>query len=148
MIATLRTTTGRENVVVESLSSKIKSKGINVLSLFHPAELSGYIFIEGKRGEIEKAIKGVPHVRGLLKQKVKIEKIEPYLIPEKREISVEVGDIVSVISGPFKNEKGKVTRHDDQKKEVTLELLEAAIPIPVTISVNSVRLSEKKNKEE
>jgi len=147
MIVTVRATTGRENVVIDSIVSKVKNKNIGIKSLFHPAELSGYFFIEGNMEEIEKAIKGVPHIRGILKGTVPIEKIEPYLIPEKREIKVEIGDIVSIIGGPFKNEKGKVTRFDEQKKEVTVELLEAAIPIPVTISINSVRLVEKKKNE-
>ncbi len=147
MILTIRATTGRENVIIDSITSRVKNHNIAIKALLHPVELTGYLFIEGDMGEIEKAIKGIPHVRGIIKGEVPIEKLEPYLIPEKREVQVEVGDIISIISGPFKNEKGKVTHFDEQKKEVTIELLEAAIPIPVTISVNSVRLVEKKKSE-
>ena len=52
------------------------------------------------------------------------------------------GDIVEITGGPFKNEKGKITRVDEAKEEVTLELLEAAIPIPITVSIDSVRVLE------
>ncbi len=147
MIATIRTTTGRENVVIESIVSKIKTRNIPIKSIFHPEDLRGYVFIEGEPENIETVIKGVPHVRGLINKDVPIEQLERFLIAEKREIKVELGDIVEIIGGPFKGEKGRAVRIDETKNEVTVEFLEAAIPIPVTISVNSVRIHEKKKKE-
>ena len=51
-------------------------------------------------------------------------------------------------SGPFKNEKGKVTRVDEAKEEITIELLEAAIPIPITVPIDSVRVIEAIEKGE
>ena len=147
MIATIRTTTGRENVVIESIITRIKSRNIPIKSLFHPEELRGYVFIEGDTNDIEASIKGVPHVRGLINKDVPYEQLERFLIAEKSEIKVEVGDVVEIICGPFKGEKGNVVRIDEIKNEVTVEFLEAAIPIPVTISTNSVRIHEKKKKE-
>ena len=147
MISTVRTTTGRENVVIESLIYRIKTKKIPIKSIFHPEELRGYIFIEGENEDIEVAIKGVPHIRGLINKDVPLEQLERFLIAEKREIKTEIGDIVEVIGGPFKGEKGRITRTDETKNEITVEFLEAAIPIPVTISVNAVRIHEKAKKE-
>ena len=144
MIFTIRTTTGRENVVIESLSTKAKKNGIEVRSLFHPTELRGYIFAEGEQKDVESLIKGVPHIRGIINKPVEIRDIEKFLIPEKNEIKIELGDVVEITGGPFKGEKGKVTRTDDTKNEITVEFLEATIPIPVTISINSVRIHEKK----
>ena len=144
MIATIRTTTGRENIVIESITSKVKGHAIPVKSVFHPEDLRGYIFIEGEVNDIEASIKGIPHVRGLINKDVPIEQLERFLIPAKQEIKLEIGDIVEIIGGPFKGEKGKITRVDETKNEITVEFLEAAIPIPVTISVNTVRMHEKK----
>lgn len=144
MILTLRTTSGRENAVIESLISRIKSKQIPIKSLIQTEELRGYIFIETDDVEfIQEAIKGVPHIRGILGKEITTEEIERFLIPEKQVVKVEVGDLVEIISGPFKGEKAKVTRFDEIKNEVTVELLEAAIPIPVTIPVTTTRLYEK-----
>jgi transcriptional antiterminator NusG len=143
MLATIRTTTGRENTVLESIITRVKNKQIPVKSAFYPEEIRGYIFIEGKSGDIEEAIRNIPHVRGALNKKVKLKELERFLIPEKTEIKLEVGDIVEIISGPFKGEQAKVTRIDEGKKEMTGELLEAAIPIPVTIPVTAVRMYEK-----
>lgn len=144
MIATIRTTTGRENVVIDSIQSRVKNHSIPIKSVFHPEDLRGYIFVEGEVNEIEACIKGIPHIRGLINKDVNLEQLERFLIAEKEEIKLETGDTVEIIGGPFKGEKGKITRVDETKNEITVEFLEAAIPIPVTISVNTVRLYEKK----
>ncbi|MBI2578540.1 MAG: transcription elongation factor Spt5 [Candidatus Aenigmarchaeota archaeon] len=147
MIATVRTTTGRENIVLESVAARVKKQNIPIKSLLHPEELRGYIFIEGESENIEAATKGIPHIRGLINKDVSIDHLEKFIVAEKREIKFEVGDVVEIVGGPFRGEKGKITRVDETKSEITVEFLEAAIPIPVTISVNSVRMYEKKKKE-
>jgi transcription termination/antitermination protein NusG len=144
MIASIRTTTGRENVVIDSISAKVITKKIPIKSVFHPEDLRGYIFIEGESDDIDSAIKNIPHVRGVVSRDINLQELEKFIVPEKREIKIDVGDIVDVISGPFKGERARITRVDETKNEVTLELMEAVIPIPVTISVNSVRIYEKK----
>jgi transcriptional antiterminator NusG len=144
MMFTIRTTTGRENVVIDSLSTKIKNHNLPIKSLIHPEDLRGYIFAEGEQNDIESLVKNVPHIRGLINKTVKIEDIERFMIAEKSEVKFDVGDVVEIIGSPFKGELAKITRVDETKNEITVELLEAAIPIPVTISVNSVRMHEKK----
>ena len=144
MIATIRTTTGRENVVIDSLITKIQNEKLPIKSLFHPEELRGYIFVEGEAEEIELTIKSVPHVRGFINKDVPMSQLERFLIAEKSEVKFGIGDIVEIIGSPFKGEKAKISRVDETKGEITVEFIEAAIPIPVTISVNSVRMYEKK----
>ncbi len=147
MILTIRTTTGRENVVMEAVAARSKKQNIPIKSVFHPEDLRGYIFIEGEAEDIEASVKSVPHVRGLINKSVLMKDLEKFLIAEKREIKLEVGDIVEVTGGPFKGEKGRIVRGDEAKSEITVEFLEAAIPIPVTISINAVRIYEKKRVE-
>lgn len=147
MIATIRTTTGREKVVIESVVSRVKNHSVPVKSIFHPEDLRGYVFIEGEVNDIEASVKGIPHVRGLINKDVPISQLERFLIAEKQEIKVEVGDVVEVIGEPFKGERGRVTHVDETKNEITIEFLEVAIPIPITISVNAVRIHEKKRRE-
>lgn len=150
MIFTLRTTVGRENSVIDTISSKIKNVGGNIAAILHPEELRGYIFIEGDIESIERVIVGVPHVRGIIRKEIRLDEIKKFLEVKKIEIKLNKGDVVEITGGPFKNEKGKVVRIDEAKEEVTIELLEAAIPIPITVSIESVRLMEsaEKPKEE
>jgi transcriptional antiterminator NusG len=147
MIATIRTTTGRESVVIDAIISRIESRKIPIKSIFHPTELRGYVFIEGESSDIEAVVRGIRHVRGLIMRPVDLSELEKFLIAEKAEIKPEPGDIVEIIGGPFKGERARITRVDETKSEVTVELLEAVIPIPVTISVHSIRIHEKKKKE-
>jgi len=146
MISTIRTTVGRENAVIESLTNKIKNSGLAIKSIFHPGELKGYIFLEGDIEAINEVIKGVPHVKGIIKKEVSMNDIKSFLEIKKVEIKINRGDVIEVIGGPFKNEKGKVTRVDEAKEELTIELLDAAIPIPITIPMESARLIESAEK--
>lgn len=148
MIRTIRTTVGRENAVIEALSSKVKNSNLDIRCIFYPAELKGYIFLEGDEEAINNIIKTVPHVKGIIKKDVKISDIKKFLEIKKIEIKVNRGDVVEIIAGPFKNEKGKVTRVDEAKEELTIELLDAAIPIPITIPIDSAKVIEAAEKSE
>jgi len=139
----VKTVVGRENIVIESISSKAKSQSLRIQALVHPEEIKGYIFVEGEVKDIEKAIQMVPHVRGLTKSPIEIGQIQRFLEPKTVEVTLNNGDLVEVIGGPFKGEKGKVVRYDKTKREVTIELVEVAVPIPVTVSVELIKLIEK-----
>lgn len=140
MIYTIKTVVGRENIVAETIANKAKRENLNISSLVHPEEIRGYLFVEGELSDVEKVIKMIPHVRGLIKRPVEIKEIQRFLQPRKVEVDLESGDLVEVIGGPFKGEKGKVTRYDKVKREVTIELVDVAVPIPITVSVEFVKL--------
>jgi len=144
MIFTIKTVVGRENIVLDAIASKIKTQGLAIQTLVHPEEIKGYIFVEGDIKEVEKAVQMIPHVRGIIKNPIDINQIQRFLQPKTVEIELGIGDIVEVIGGPFKGEKGKVVRYDKTKRETTIELLEVTVPIPVTVSVEFIKLTEKK----
>jgi len=144
MLFTIKTVVGRENIVIENVATKAKTEGLTQVRAFiHPEEIKGYVFVEGDIKEIELAVQDVPHVRGLIKKGIPVEQVERYLQPKTVEVDLGIGDILEVVGGPFKGEKGKVTRYDKTKREVTMELLEAAVPIPVTVSVEFIKVLEK-----
>lgn len=143
MIYTVKTVVGRENIVLESIAGKAKANNLDIRALVHPEEIKGYIFVEGEIKDIEKALKMVPHVRGLIKRPVELKDIQRFLEPRKVEVELNKDDIVEIIGGPFKGEKGKVVRYDKTKRECTIEMLEVAVPIPVTVSVEFVKLVKK-----
>jgi len=148
MIYIVRTTAGRENAVMSTLATKLKSTPMSIKSLLHPDELKGYFFVEGEENDVEELIRNVPHVRGMIKKELPITEITRFLEAKKIDIKVNRGDIVEVIGGPFKNEKGKVTRVDESREEVTIELLEAAIPIPITVGMEFIKVVESSEKGE
>jgi len=143
MIYAVKTVVGRENIVLDSIAAKAKSENLNIQALVHPEEIKGYIFVEGDLKDIQQAISMMPHIHGLIKKPIELKEIQRFLQPKKVEIELNVGDVVEVIGGPFKGEKGKVTRYDKTKREVTIELLEITVPIPVTVSAEFVKVLKK-----
>lgn len=144
MIYTIKTTAGRENAVVTALANRVNKTGMNVKAIFRPTELRGYIFVEiGEEVAIESLLRGIPHVKGIIRKPVKIEEIKHFLEAKAPEIKLARGDIVEITGGPFKGERGKIVRIDEAKEEVTVEFLDVAVPIPTTISIDNVRLIEK-----
>ena len=74
---------------------------------------------------------------------VSIEDVSPYLVPVSAVVGIVEGDIVELVNGPFKGEKARVQQIDQSKEEITVELIEAMVPIPVTVKGDSVRIREK-----
>jgi len=147
MIYTIRTTSGREDIVIDILTMRLKSEGYNIKAIFHPAEIKGYVFVEGSSGDIHKVIHGMMHVRGVIEKPVKLSDIQHFLETKKDRIKIDKGDVVEIIGGPFKGERGKIERIDKVKDEATIELLEASIPIPVTISTEFLKVVKKHKQE-
>ncbi|MDD5178082.1 MAG: transcription elongation factor Spt5 [Candidatus Nanoarchaeia archaeon] len=148
-IFALRTTANREDQVVDFVTGNAQKKQLEVYAVIKPHGLRGYIFIEAKdRQNAEESFKGVPYARGLLPNTVSYEEIDPMLEQGKQEVNIKKGDIVEIISGPFKREKAKITRIDESKEEVVLELLEAAVPIPMTLKIDAVKVIRREGEEE
>ena len=120
-----------------------------VKAILVPETLRGYVFLETLEfRDVEIAISGVPHVRGRVGGKVSFEEIDKFLVPKPAAEGISTGDVVEIISGPFKREKAKVARIDEQKEEVVLELLEAAVPIPITVKIDSVKVIRRESEGE
>jgi len=148
-IFALRTTANREDQVVDFISSNIKKHGLKVYAVIKPHGMRSYIFLEAEsKQDAEEAFHGVPYAKSLLDSPVPYQEVEPMLEQSKAQINIEKGDIVEIISGPFKRENAKVTRIDDQKDEVIVELLEAAVPIPITVKLDSVKVIRRDTEDE
>jgi len=149
VIFALKTTANREDQVVDFIASHVQKKGLEVYSLIRPHGMRGYIFVEAKDYTAAKeAFEGVPYAKGLLDKPVKYEEIASMLEQVKVQVNIQKGDIVEIISGPFKREKAKVTGIDQQKEEVVVELLEAAVSIPITLKLDSVKVIRREEAEE
>ncbi len=138
----VRTAANREDQVVDYMISKLqRGTKLAILCIIRPHGLRGYIFIEvGSKGDAEAFIQGVPYARGLLATQIPYVEIEHMLEQVKVEMNIRKNDIVEIISGPFKRENAKVIRINKQKEEIVVELLEAAVPIPITVKMDSVKV--------
>ncbi len=147
-IFVLRTTANREDQVMDFVIGHTIKKNLEVYSLVRPHGLKGYIFIEAKsRQEAEASFYGIPYARGLLPNPLQYAEIEQMLEQIKVQVNIQKSDIVEIISGPFKRENAKVIRVDKQKEEVVVELLEAAVPIPIMVKLDSVKVIRRNSEQ-
>ena len=148
-IFALRTTANREDQVMDFISSNAKRKKLEVYSVVRPHGMRGYIFVEAAtRTDAEQSAFNVPYARGILSKQISLGEIEHMLEQVKVERNIQKNDICEIISGPFKREKAKVTRIDKIKEEVVVELLEAAVPIPITVKMDAIKVIRREKEEE
>lgn len=148
-IFALRTTANREDQVMSFVTSNVERKNVGVHSVIRPHGMRGYIFVEAESKEAaEEATHGIPYARGILPKKVEYKEIEHMLEQVKKEANIQKNDICEIISGPFKREKAKITRVDKVKEEVVVELLEAAVPIPITVRMDAVKVIRREEHED
>ncbi len=164
MIFTIRTTVNQENMVLDLVAEQVRREDLAVPSLAVLPGLRGYVLIEADNEmTVRRAISNIPNVKGrgvvgtsFLRKKTKLGEDEEVEGGEVRVVkigelsslleakplmkSIKVGQRVQLIAGPFKGEKARVLRVNDTKEEVTVEILEAAVKIPVTISAEHIRI--------
>ncbi len=144
-IFSIKTSLGHEKTVADSLASRTKTKGAEIFAILSPAKIRGYLFIEGTYNKeyLREFISGIQYAKGIVDGTTSFGEIEHFLTPKPLVSGIMEGDIVEIISGPFKGEKARVQQVDEAKEEITVELFEAMVSIPVTIKGDHVRVLEK-----
>jgi transcriptional antiterminator NusG len=143
-IFTVRTTAGQEKNVANLLAAKVKTNNLPIKAILVPETLKGYVFIEAEGPHVvDEAIGGIKHVRSRVPGIVTFPEVERYIVAKPMIEELDVRDIVEVVSGPFKGMRAKITRVDETKEEVVLELLEATFTLPITVHADYVKVVEK-----
>lgn len=144
----LRTTANREDQVMDFVTSNVEKHKYKVRSVIRPHGMRGYIFVEAAgKLDAEQAAANIPYARGILPTPIKYKEIEHMLEQVKKEIDIRKNDIAEIISGPFKREQAKITRVDKLKEEVVVELLGAAVPIPITVKMDALKVIRRDSGE-
>jgi transcriptional antiterminator NusG len=156
VIVAVKTTVGNEIQVARDLAKKSErdkeeraatySSATNeILAIMAPKEVKGYIFVETMHPDrIPYLGKDVRGYKGEVKGEISIEEIEHYLEPKPAVTGLELGALVELIDGPFKGERAKIMAIDPTKEEVTVQLIESLVPIPVTVNAEAIRMLDTK----
>jgi transcription termination/antitermination protein NusG len=143
-VLAIKTSRGYEREVADTLLARAEEKPDVVFALLVPSSLRGYVFAEGMSFEgVREMLKGIRKARGLVEGETTLKEVEPLLVPKITVEGFVEGAIVELISGPFKGEKARVKKIDQAKEEITVELIEAVVPIPVTVRGDHVRMLER-----
>ena len=136
----VKVTNGQERTVAMMLSDKAKVERLPIAAILSPAELKGYIIVEAERPHIvDELIRGMRHTRERVQGTISPEEVDHYIETKPVVEGLEEGILVEVIAGPFKGMQARVVRVDVTKEEVTIEILEAAFTLPITVHADYVR---------
>jgi len=147
-IFTIKTQVGKEQNTADLINSRAGKSKVKIPSILVTPELRGYIFVEAYDKErIHDMIKTISYARNMLEGDIPIDQIEHFLVPASAVAKIAEGDVVEMISGPFRGETAKVTHIDDTKEEITVELFESVVPIPITVRGEQVRVIKRKEEK-
>lgn len=145
----VRTTANREDQVMDFITSHVTKKKLSVYSVIHPHGMRGYIFVEAaSKSDAEQAAQGIPYARGILASPIPMKELEHLFEQAPAEMNIKKNDIAEIISGTLKREQCKVQRVDLVKGEVVVVLLDAAVPIPITLKMDAIRVIRREGQEE
>jgi transcriptional antiterminator NusG len=143
-IMILKTQMDQEKSVADSLLSKANVGEKDIFAILSPGNLRGYVFVEGMNTErLREKTRDIRKARALVNGETSLKEIDHYLTPLSTVVGILEGDIVELINGPFKGNRARVQHIDSNKEEITVELIEAMVPIPVTLKGDGVRIIEK-----
>jgi len=136
----VKVTNGQERTVTSMLADKAKVEGIPIQAILAPSELRGYIIIEAQTPHIvDELIKGIRHTRERVQGTISPDEIDHYIETKPVVEGLEEGTLVEVVAGPFRGMQARVVRVEVAKEEVTIEILEAAFTLPITVHADYVR---------
>lgn len=134
----LKTTASQERTVADMIINREEPEVHAVLA---PDSLTSYVMVEADNfAVLERVLEEIPHARSIVPGESSITEVEHFLSPKPDVEGIAEGDIVELIAGPFKGEKAQVQRIDEGKDQVTVELYEATVPIPVTVRGDQIRV--------
>jgi transcriptional antiterminator NusG len=148
-IFAVKTTASQERTVADMIANREEAEIHAVLA---PDSLTSYVMVEADNNAvIERVLEEIPHARGLVGSggaagQSSMAEVEHFLSPTPDVEGIAEGDIVELVSGPFKGEKARVQRIDEGKDQVTVELYEATVPIPVTVRGDQIRVLDSEER--
>ncbi|WP_135533510.1 MULTISPECIES: transcription elongation factor Spt5 [Halostella] len=140
----VKTTASQERTVADMIMNREEN---DIHAALAPDSLTSYVMVEAEDDAIiSRVLEEIPHARSMVPGESDISEVEHFLSPKPDVEGIAEGDIVELIAGPFKGEKAQVQRIDEGKDQVTVELYEATVPIPVTVRGDQIRVLDSEER--
>ncbi len=145
----MKVTSGQERIAANMLQNRIsRNNPQNIYSIVVIGGMKGYIIVEA---EDELSVRGFitkeRNIKGILPKPLSQEDIDKLLVAKKAEQIIAKGDIVEFSAGPFKGYNAKVLKLDETKSEITVELMDVPVPIPITTKMSTAKVIQKSKDE-
>ncbi len=136
----VRTIAGKEIDVALLIENRAKIEELPIYSILVFPRIRGYVVVETVAAHyVANAIHGLKYVKGIVPGVLSYDDVERLLRPEAVAATLKPGEIVEIISGPFRGMKAQVVRVDQSRDEVVLNVLDATYHLQITVPSDSVR---------
>jgi len=140
----VKTTASQERTVADMIMNREEPE---IHAALAPDSLTSYVMVEADGDAvINRVLEEIPHAQSIVPGESDISEVEHFLSPTPDVEGIAESDIVELIAGPFKGEKAQVQRIDEGKDQVTVELYEATVPIPVTVRGDQIRVLDSEER--
>ncbi|MGC8548010.1 MAG: transcription elongation factor Spt5 [Candidatus Micrarchaeia archaeon] len=144
MYFVVRVTSSQERISADILQNKAEKTGLPIYSIIVTEGMRGYLIVEAEdMNAIKDLITDEPHMKGVLPNPLNEGELDKMLAIKSTLQEIGSGDIVEFVSGPFKGYKAKVIKAEKGKDEITVELMDVAVPIPVNTKASIAKIVEK-----
>jgi transcriptional antiterminator NusG len=145
----VKVTSGQERIAANMLQNKASKVDLPIYSIMVVEGMRGYIIIEAEDElACRQFITREHNVKGMLPQSLGDDEINKLIQVKKFAQDIEKGDTVEFTSGPFKGYKAKVLKVDELKSDITVELQDVVVPIPITTKMSTAKVIQKAEKQE
>ena len=139
----VRVTGGQEENVAKVVKQRVEANNMPIYSIIIPPATKGILIVEADNAAtVLEAFSGIKYFKRLVYGTIPEAQVMN-MIKAKVEEEFNVGDVVEVISGPFRDMKARILRIDKDKKEAVIEFLDRSVTLPITVSTDMLRKSRE-----
>ncbi len=148
MYFVVKVTSGQERIAANILQNKVSKTDLPIYSIIVIEGVRGYIILEAEdEVSARQFVTKGRSIRGVLPKSLSEDEVNKLIEVRSHAVGIEKNDIVEFTTGPFKGYKARVLRVDDLKDDITVELMDVVVPIPITTKMNTAKVIQKASKE-
>lgn len=147
MYFVVKVTSGQERIAANILQNKIAKSDLPIYSIIVVEGVRGYIILEAEdEVSTRQFVTKGRSIRGVLPKPLSEEEVNKLIEVRSHAVGIEKGDTVEFTTGPFKGYKARVLKVDELKDDITVELMDVVVPIPITTKMNTAKIIQKASK--
>jgi transcription termination/antitermination protein NusG len=145
----VKVTSGQERIAANILQNKVsKTTEVPIYSILVVEGVRGYIILEAEdEVSARQFVTKGRSIRGVLPKSLSDEEVSKLIEVRSHAVGVEKDDTVEFITGPFKGYKARVLKVEELKDEITVEIMDVVVPIPIKVKMNIVKVIQKASKK-
>ena len=147
MYFVVKVTSGQERIAANIMQNKIAKSDLPIYSIIVVEGVRGYIILEAEdEVSARQFVTKGRSIRGVLPKGLSEEEVNKLIEVRSHAVGIEKGDTIEFTTGPFKGYKARVLKVDELKDDITVELMDVVVPIPITTKMNTAKVIQKASK--